>query len=76
MKLRSQTNQSSTPPPISKHEVVHPTETSRKDIYQYYEHPWYKFNSAERLKKPNPPTEEAVKKAKFVDKTYQWKNRS
>ena len=72
MKLRSQTNQSSTPPPISKHEVVHHTETSRKDIYQHYEHPWYKFNSAERLKKPKPPTEAAVKKAKFVDKTYQW----
>ena len=24
------------------------------------------------LKKPNPPTAEAVAKAKFVDKTYQW----
>lgn len=26
------------------------------------------------LKKPNPPTPEAVQKAQFVDKTYQWKN--
>ena len=26
------------------------------------------------LKRPNPPTPEAVKKARFVDKTYQWKN--
>ena len=33
-----------------------------------YEHPWYKF-----LKKPKPPTPEAIEKAKFVDKTYQWK---
>lgn len=24
------------------------------------------------LNKPNPPTEEAVKRAQFVDKTYQW----
>ena len=74
MKLRSQTNLNSIPPPISKHEVVHPTERTRADdIYQHYEHPWYKFNSSQQLKKPNPPTEEAIKKAKFVDKTYQWK---
>jgi hypothetical protein len=26
------------------------------------------------LKKPNPPTPEAVQKAQFVDKTYRWKN--
>tara|TARA_R100000781_G_scaffold95040_1_gene59305 strand:+ start:144 stop:338 length:195 start_codon:yes stop_codon:yes gene_type:complete len=32
-----------------------------------YEHPWYKH-----LKKPNPPTQEQIKKAKFVDKTYKW----
>ena len=74
MKLRSQTNLNSIPPPISKHEVVHPTERTRADdIYQHYEHPWYKFNSSQQLKKPNPPTEEAIKKAKFIDKTYQWK---
>ena len=24
------------------------------------------------LKKPNPPTEEAIEKAQFVDKTYKW----
>tara|TARA_Y100000593_G_scaffold25071_1_gene49906 strand:- start:440 stop:631 length:192 start_codon:yes stop_codon:yes gene_type:complete len=35
-----------------------------------YEHPWYKH-----LKKPNPPTKEAVEKAKFKDKTYQWKGK-
>ena len=26
------------------------------------------------LKKPNPPTPEAVQRAQFVDKTYKWKN--
>ena len=26
------------------------------------------------LKRPNPPTPEAVRKAQFVDKTYKWKN--
>ena len=35
-----------------------------------YEHPWYAH-----LKKPNPPTEEQIKKAKFVDKTYEWKKK-
>ena len=66
-----------TPPPISKHEVVHPSETSRTDIYTEYEHPWYKFNkkqskNAIQLNKPNPPSKEAVERAKFVDKTYHW----
>ena len=61
MKLRS--HQFSTPQRISKH---------RADIYEHYEHPWYKFNSSEQLKKPNPPSQAAVKKAKFVDKTYKW----
>ena len=26
------------------------------------------------LKKPYPPTEEMIKRAQFVDKTYQWTN--
>ena len=29
-----------------------------------------------RLDRPNPPTQEAVRKAQFVDKTYSWKKRS
>ena len=47
-----------------------------------YEHPWYKHTSKspimewrderDRLIKPNPPTKEAIEKAKFVDKTYEW----
>ena len=32
-----------------------------------YEHPWYKH-----LNKPNPPSQEAIEKAKFVDKTFKW----
>ena len=32
-----------------------------------YEHPWYKY-----LNKPNPPTKEAIEKAKFKDKTFHW----
>ena len=27
------------------------------------------------LKKPNPPTPEAVKRAQFVDKTFVWKTK-
>ena len=55
---------------------------------QIFEHPWYEhvkhrisddcpddlkkpvYNLL--LKKPNPPTKEAVEKAEFVDKTYKW----
>ena len=32
-----------------------------------YEHPWYTY-----LNKPNPPSQEAIEKAKFIDKTYHW----
>ena len=69
-------NPNSTRLQISKHEVVHPSETTRADIYKHYEHPWYKFNKEQaksaKLIKPNPPTKEAVERAKFVDKTYHW----
>lgn len=27
------------------------------------------------LKRPNPPTKEAIKRAQFVDKTYNWTGR-
>ena len=29
----------------------------------------------EKLKRPNPATPEAIKKAQFVDKTYVWKQK-
>ena len=40
--------------------------------YKPYVHPWYTYVD---LKRPNPPTPEAVKKAAFVDKTYVWKTK-
>jgi hypothetical protein len=39
-----------------------------------YTHPWYEHNK-NKLIKPNPPTQEAIDKAQFVDRTYEW-NRS
>ena len=36
-----------------------------------YEHPWYK-HKGNKLIRPNPPTKEAIERAKFVDKTYHW----
>jgi len=42
-------------------------EKSRQDIYQ---HPWY--THIDNLNRPNPPTSEAIEKAKFIDKTYEW----
>ena len=60
MKLRSQQKQSLT----------------RPQIFEHYEHPWYEFNKDEdkkaKLIKPNPPSKEAVERARFVDKTYHW----
>ena len=73
-------NPNSTRLQISKHEVIHPSETTRADIYQHYEHPWYKFNKKEENKaqliKPNPPSKEAVERARFVDKPYHWEGSS
>ena len=39
-----------------------------------YEHPWYEQQRRykDKLIKPNPPTKEAVQRAKFRDKTYEW----
>ena len=53
-----------------------------------YSHPWYQHIAKENgcarksdkaipvLIKPNPPSKEAVERAKFVDKTYEWKGRT
>ena len=38
---------------------------------QIFEHPWYE-HVKKLLKKPNPPSQEAINKAQFVDKTYTW----
>ena len=48
-----------------------------------YVHPWYLYQENRctrrsdntKLIKPNPPTKEAIEKAKFVDKTYHWTGR-
>jgi len=51
--------------------------STRPQIFSNYEHPWYKHTqgmSINLLNRPNPPTKEAVEKAKFVDKTFTWRN--
>ena len=58
--------------------------STRPQIFEgsEYEHPWYKYESIWRstgeklLKKPQPPSSEAVAKAQFKDKTYSWKKPS
>ena len=47
---------------------LRPNSTQPQIFEGGYEHPWYKH-----LKKPNPPSPEAIEKARFIDKTYQWK---
>ena len=54
----------------------------RKNLTQQqtseYKHPWYESveqmirDDRDGLHRPNPPTKEAIEKAKFVDKTYVW----
>ena len=34
-----------------------------------------KSSTQQPISKPNPPTEEMIKKAQFVDKTYKWNGR-
>ena len=53
-----------------------------------YVHPWYEYNfnkialveyygkNSLQLNRPNPPSREAVERAKFIDKTYEWKGRT
>ena len=36
-----------------------------------YVHPWDAYVA--KLNKPNSPSQQAVEKAKFTDKTYHWK---
>ena len=45
--------------------------STRPQIFKEYVHPWYEI-ADNKLIRPNPPTPEAVEKAKFVDKTYHW----
>ena len=53
-----------------------------------YVHPLYQYNynnislveyygdKSLQLNRPNPPSKEAVERAKFVDKTYEWRGRT
>ena len=62
---------------------LNPNLTPQQTSIKIYEHPWNKHMIAwdaereldRKLKKPNPPTPEAVEKAKFKDKTYNWNGR-
>ena len=57
--------------------------STHPQISKIYEHPWNKHMIAwdaeeevtNMLNRPNPPTPEAVEKAKFKDKTYTWNGR-
>ena len=40
-----------------------------------YVHPWYEI-ADNKLIRPNPPSKEAVERAKFRDKTYHWQRNS
>ena len=49
---------------------LNPNSTQPRIFDGGYVHPWYAYE--DRLNKPNPPTPEAVEKAKFKDKTFKW----
>ncbi len=46
---------------------LNPNSTRPQIFSGGYEHPWYAH-----LRQPNPPSQQAVDKAQFKDKTYQW----
>ena len=45
-----------------------------KQIQSSIQRQIFKAEQDAYLKRPNPPTPEAVQKAQFVDKTYHWNN--
>ena len=60
------------------------TQAPTSDIYKEWKHPWYEYNENGCVRRsdkavpipPNPPSKEAVERAKFVDKTYIWRRSS
>ena len=62
--MKQQQHQSLTPKQISEYQAM-----NEEFIKEGTE-----FRIELPLQKPNPPTAEAIKKAQFVDKTYQWTN--
>ena len=49
---------------------LNPNRDSTQPQTSNYVHPWDAFVA--KLNKPKPPTQEAIEKAKFVDKTFHW----
>ena len=51
-------------------EYVHPW-------YELYHHKFIELYGKDKLElfKPNPPSKEAVERARFIDKTYEWRGR-
>ena len=49
---------------LRNHQFSMPLKTSKSPIMKWEDKP--------RLIKPNPPTAEAIKRAKFKDKTFYW----
>ena len=62
--MKQQQHQSLTPKQISEYQAMN-EEFIREGT---------EFRIHLPIKKPNPPTAEAIKRAQFVDKTYQWTN--
>ncbi len=54
---------------------LRPNSTQPRIFDGGYEHPWYKKVN-KQLIKPNPPSKEDVKRARFIDKTYKWRRDS
>ena len=55
---------------------IRPTSTHQQ-IFENYQHPPYEFNEDEsskaKLIKPKPATKEAIQKAQFIDKSFDWR---
>tara|TARA_R100000458_G_scaffold52929_1_gene54797 strand:+ start:351 stop:578 length:228 start_codon:yes stop_codon:yes gene_type:complete len=68
-------NPNSTRPQIFER-YTHPWYEHNEKLDKTYEEQQKKFipHWQKNIVKPNPPTAEAIQKAKFVDKTFAWRN--
>jgi len=68
-------NPNSTQPQIFE-QYKHPWYEHNERMDRAYEKQQKKFTPhwQKNIVKPNPPTKEAIEKAKFVDKTFVWRN--
>ena len=69
MKLNQ--NKPSTPPQTSDYQSMNEEFIEKGTEFRIQMTPDY-VAYCMQLMRPNPPTAEAVKRAQFVDKTYQW----